>query len=185
MHSVLNSVSGVAIVAEGANLRVTRATSPAESFDVRPSEVSYLLGEARDIYHLGSDDGANFHVFQEDIYRKQEALDLGLILLDSELPIEIRIEAIPVLEEALQFESVSNWLESILYAAPLPRAADISAAIEIARNENTHRVQAILVRLSRHQERIARAHAGLVKSIRIEVEDDETRDKVQRTAADE
>jgi calcineurin-like phosphoesterase family protein len=65
---------------------------------------------------------------------REEALDVSLLLLDGELPDEIRTQAAEDLDECLAVPRALDSLEAVLYAAPLPEMADLPGALRCAQN---------------------------------------------------
>ncbi|HEX3554989.1 MAG TPA: hypothetical protein VIA62_17325 [Thermoanaerobaculia bacterium] len=89
-----------------------------------------------------------------------EALQLSLILLDSELSREIRSEAAEDLDGLLADEECREGLERILFARPLPQEADLSGAL--VHSEQATRVQDLLSQLTDLQPSIVEVHRAWI-----------------------
>jgi hypothetical protein len=119
------------------------------------SELPYLLGEAKDVLILENTTIQTVVKALEQESKFTWALDLTLISLDSELPVEIRLEALAELEQLFADPSIIERVENVLYSAPLPLTADLTTARELC-EAKLRLVHGFLRQLESYQSKIAR-----------------------------
>jgi tetratricopeptide (TPR) repeat protein len=135
MDAVISGRAGTALLIDGNSLF---------SFDVddvnaivprQQSDLPFLLGDGVDLQFFENVEPDQVKQQLELAYDSACALDLTLILLDSELSDEVRKEAVEELEALFADTQIIERLENLLYARPLPDAADIIGALD--RSEET------------------------------------------------
>ena len=89
------------------------------------------------------------------LYQQQEALDLALMLFDEELSAELRKEAATALEDLLKSTDVRSYLETVLYAKPLPVSTDKEGAMKTATGVGAVAVFLFLKALVGRQKQVA------------------------------
>jgi hypothetical protein len=154
MEALISAQAGTALLIDGANLTSIHANAPERAIPRRAEEAHLLFGEGFDLQVLES-------VSRDQVVHQlareadsAEALQLFLILLDSELPGEIRSEAAEELDGLLAERECREGLERILYAHPFPSDADVSGALTHSEGRTT-RVQDLLRQLIDLQPAIA------------------------------
>jgi hypothetical protein len=154
MNAVISGQAGIALLLDGAELSSVHAHSLEEVVRRRSRDVPYLLGDAQDLQFI-EDVGIEEVSSRLTLATSQmDALHLALILLDSELEVDTRRTAAEELEEELEKPDVARFVESVLYAHPLPREGDLSGARSSCTGR-TARVQGMLRNLGRLQPVIA------------------------------
>ena len=78
-----------------------------------------------------------------------------MILLDPDLPEDIRQDGAGELEELFEQEDLILYVESVLYARPLPADADLSGGLSLARAVAAREVSSLLGKLEASQHVIA------------------------------
>ena len=159
MNAVISGQSGVAVLVDGLRLASMHAGSDAAPVDRSPGEVRFLLGDARDLEFLEDIAPEKVRDHLEVATTKYDALHLALILLDRELAHDTRRTAAEELEELLEDEANLRWVESVLYAHPLPKSGDPVGA-RSACTGRTRRTRAFLGRLQLLQSVIAEVHGA-------------------------
>lgn len=157
MNAVISGQSGVAVLVDGLRLASIHAGSDAVVVDRSPGEVRFLLGEARDLEFLEDVAPEEVRELLGLATTKYDALHLALILLDPELAHDTRRTAAEELEELLADEAVLHWVESVLYARPLPKSGDPVGA-RSACTSRTRRTRAFLGKLQLLQAVISEVH---------------------------
>ncbi|HEX6861237.1 MAG TPA: hypothetical protein VF414_00385 [Thermoanaerobaculia bacterium] len=159
MNAVISGQSGVAVLVDGLRLASMQAGSDAAPVDRSPGEVRFLLGDARDLEFLEDIAPDEVRGRLEVATTKYDALHLALILLDPELAHDTRRTAAEELEELLADEAILHWVESVLYAHPLPKSGDPVGA-RSACTGRTRRTRAFLGRLQLLQAVISEVHGA-------------------------
>jgi hypothetical protein len=95
----------------------------------REREIPYLLGDAPDLQFLEGVGVPEVAQRLEAAAVQADALHLALILLDPELPHDVRRDAADELAELLEIEDVREHVEGVLLSHPLPREADPTGAL--------------------------------------------------------
>lgn len=136
MQAVLSPTAGVAFLIDGNRF----ASIDADAFDNpvprRAGDFLHLLGSASDLLFLEDVDPEEVKRRLCQAAREEEALALALICLDSQLTPEVRRESAADLEE--MFEAVVGSLANTLLAHPLPEDADLTGALQLARESQAN-----------------------------------------------
>jgi Flp pilus assembly protein TadD, contains TPR repeats len=94
----------------------------------------------------------------EEHFRRDQALQLILVLLEPGIDIAARREIAECASELLTSDSTSQFVANRLYSAPLPELSDIAGALRVATNGPTHVAHLFLSALAEDQERIRYWH---------------------------
>lgn len=160
MDALISAQAGTALLIQGSDLASIHADSPDEAIPRRAEEAHLLFGEAQDLQVFeGVDRDQVVRRLRREV-DSTEALQLSLILLDPELPGEIRSEAAEELDGLLAEKECREGLERVLFAHPLPQAADLPGAL--AHSEEESRVQGLLRHLEDLQPSIAEVHRAWI-----------------------
>jgi tetratricopeptide (TPR) repeat protein len=151
MDAFVSGQAGVALLIDGDNLMSIHANSMDNVIPRQLSDAHLLLGEAK-WYDILED------VNQEQVCQhlkcaqdKENALQIILIILDSELSADVRQEAVKTLEELLILKHVPEYLECILYARNLPKCADIDTALKFCELTSANLTNDFLKKLNERQ----------------------------------
>lgn len=128
MDAVLSGQAGVALLLDGDELLSMHFEDDGEMLSRSLGEVHLLFAEAQDLEFLenvGLEEVRSHLVLAGT---RVDALHLALNLLDPELSHETRRCVAEDLTELLQDERIARWVESVLFAHPLPRSADLVGA---------------------------------------------------------
>jgi hypothetical protein len=148
MQAVVSGRSRVALLLEGEQLRSLHAGS-SEIVGRREREIPYLLGDPTDLEFLEDVEIPEVALRLEVATAQADALHLALMLLDPQLPPDVRRDAADELAELLEIAGVGEHAESVLLAHPLPGEADLVGALSCcpgraaASRDLLHRVQAL------------------------------------------
>lgn len=154
MDAVISGRVGKALLLEGDSLRSFDVDDPGTLVPMQTSDYQLLFGEAPDLQYLEDTNAAIVARALEFEYNCACALDVALISLDPELSTGLRTEAVGALEELLRDERVLTRLENILYAEPLPPAADLRGALEQCEASRAAAVRVMFEILEHHQQAI-------------------------------
>jgi hypothetical protein len=146
MDAVVSGRAGIALLMDGERLLSLHAGRPGEVVQRHDGEVRWLLGEAKDLEFLENVDLKQIALHLDLASGKADALHLALILLDAGLSHDTRRSAAEELDDLLEVESIVRWVESVLFAHPLPRSADPFGA-RSACTGRTERTRALLGKL--------------------------------------
>jgi len=128
MQAVISGRSGVALLLDGEQLSSLHAGTD-EIVRRRERDIPYLLGEATDLQFLENVETPEVSRRLEIATAQANALHLALILLDPELPQEVRCEASDELDDLLGVAGVRAGVERVLFSQPLPGEADLRGAL--------------------------------------------------------
>jgi tetratricopeptide (TPR) repeat protein len=154
MDAVISGRVGKALLLEGDSLRSFDVDDPGTLVSMVASDYQLLFGDAPDLQFLEDTDAAAVARALEFEHNCACALDVALISLDPELSTELRAEAVGALEELIRDERVLTRLENILYAEPLPPAADLRGALEQCEASRAAAVRTTFEILEHHQQAI-------------------------------
>jgi len=157
VNAIVSGQSGVAILAHAEGLASLHAGRGTEVVRRSPSEARFLLGDALDLQALEN-------VELEEVSRQlalataqMDALHVALLLLDGSLSADTRQEAAAELQELMEDEAVTVFVESVLFAHPLPADADLPGAFA-ACSQETEQTRRFLQRLTYLQDQITAVH---------------------------
>src|SRR5688572_26362438 len=131
MNAIVSGRSGRALLLDGESLKSFEIDDPSTVVPRRRADLPYLFGEAADLRTL---ENTTIESVERELRSDCQftwALDLALISLDSELPDDIRKEALEGLEELLVEQTIVLRLENVLYSKPLPEDADLERALQL------------------------------------------------------
>jgi tetratricopeptide (TPR) repeat protein len=154
MDAVISGRVGKALLLEGDSLRSFDVDDPGTLVSMVASDYQLLFGDAPDLQFLEDTNAAAVARALEFEHNCACALDVALISLDPELSTELRTEAVGALEELIRDERVLTRLENILYAEPLPPAADLRGALEQCEASRAAAVRTTFEILEHHQQAI-------------------------------
>ena len=157
MDAVISGRTGTALLMDGGSLFSFDVDDVDTCVPRQQSDLPFLFGDATDLQFLENVDPDQARHQLELAYNGACALDLTLILLDSELSAGIREEAAEDLEELFTNAQIIEFLESLLYARPLPAAADVTGAIERSDGVGAKPVAAVMQSLLERQPFIRKA----------------------------
>src|SRR5258707_7519297 len=120
MNAVISGTAGRALLVDGKSLMSFDVDDPSKLVVRQQSDLPYLFGEGRDLRLIEDSDIESIARELDAESNLALALDLTLISLDAELEEDIRKDAIHDLDELLVNSRLSERLEGILYARPLP-----------------------------------------------------------------
>jgi tetratricopeptide (TPR) repeat protein len=160
MDAILLANSGAALLLDGASryylhLREIDSTVKRASF-----ESPFFLDKTETLRLLNDVTIEEATEQLKQLYNREEALDLFLILLDGDLSRETRQGAAVALKDALRDDRVTFSLKSILYSRPIPGSVDFTEAEVISEKCDADSVSRLLEAISSRQDVIARAHQG-------------------------
>ena len=114
---------------EGEKLSSIHAGNAGEIIPRRDRDFPYLFQDATDLQFVEDVEVPEVARQLEIATAKADALHLALILLDPQLTPDTRRDAAEELTELLATEGVLEYVEGVLYAHPLPGAADLPGAL--------------------------------------------------------
>ncbi len=130
MQAVISGISRKALVVDGDSLQAFDVDEPTKLIDCHQSDLPYLFGEGRDLRFIEDADLESIGKELKSDSNLTLALDLTLISLDEELEEDIRKDAIQDLDELFTNQQVTEYLERIMYARPLPDDADLPGVLK-------------------------------------------------------
>ncbi len=156
MDAIISGSAGVAIIVDGDELASIHSEAVGKRIPRSPADLDFLLGDSRNL-EVAEDVSQEYVV--EALRRAQdreEALELVLILMDSDLSVEVRQEAADVLESLLESPWVEEYLGAVLYAKELPEGTDIAEAIGHCVSAPSGRIATFLLTLKAEQASISK-----------------------------
>ena len=160
MNAILSGLTGTGFLIEGDRFYAINLDTPDEAVPVEETSIPYFFPDYRTLCFLEDVTAEKAVTKLQELYHGEEALDLALFLFDEELSDELRSEAAEALEELLQEHKVRFYLESVLYAKPLPPSADVKGALNATEKGNAISVSCFLRTLVERQEQIALTRRG-------------------------
>jgi len=178
MNAVISGSSATALLIDGERLTSIHADAIDTPVLRKPADLPFLFGEGNDLQFLENVTYKQVTDHLRSARDKDDALQLTLILLDKELSKKVRQGAAEALEELLnkEFElsfgnlpnktsdklptnnSVSEYLQNVLYAHPLSKNADLDGAKECCELGSAVLVQYFLEKLQELQPIIHEAY---------------------------
>jgi hypothetical protein len=153
MQAIVSGQAGVALLIHGESLSSIHTGRTDEVVRRRQRDVPYLFGDASDLQLIEDVDLPGVVQRLDLATAKADALQLALILLDDELSHDTRRDAADELRDLMQADGVTEWVERVLYARPLPKEADLSGGLSCCPG-NAGSVRDLLVRLRSRQREI-------------------------------
>ena len=129
MDAVISGRAGMALLIDGDSLMSFDVDEPETLLPRRHADLRFLFGEATDLQFIEDIDRSRAEQELERAFNENAALDLALIVLDAELPGEVRNEAAEALNDILSDSRIVERLENVLYGRPLPSDADLTGAL--------------------------------------------------------
>ncbi|HEY0763147.1 MAG TPA: helix-turn-helix domain-containing protein [Pyrinomonadaceae bacterium] len=155
MNAIISGRSGRALLIDGDSLKSFEVDDPSTLTSRQQEDLPYLFGEGSDLRILEDTSIEDVELELRNHCNFTWALDLTLISLDADVPIDIRTESIESLEELLETEETLIQVENVLYAQPLPEDADLKGALELCNPSARNTVHTFLLDLDEFQPRIS------------------------------
>ena len=163
MHAVISGRAGRALVLDGESLTSFDVDDASNLVPRKPPDLPYLFGESQDLRVIEDSDIESISRELKADSDLNFAVDLTLISLDEELEDDIRKDAIQDLNELLAHDKLSECLENIMFARPLPNDADLAGALKFCDKSRLPNAFALLERLDRCQPLISKVREPLNK----------------------
>ncbi len=144
MNAIISGSAGIALIVDGKKLFSIDIDRLGELVPRRADEVRFLFGDARDQWFVEKVDADAARRLLEQEWDRAEALAVTMILLDSGLSEETRLQAAYDLEETLRASGSAARLEAVLYARPLPGSADLAGALRFCAQASANAARALL-----------------------------------------
>lgn len=183
VNAIVSGQSGVAILAHAEGLASLQAGQGTKVVRRSPSEARLLLGDAQDFQALEN-------VELEEVSRRldlataqMDALHIALLLLDGSLSADTRQTAAEELQELMEDEAVTVFVENVLFAHPLPADADLSGALAVC--SPMEQVWIFLKTLIFRQDKIAVVHRAWERIPTLVFGTEEARESVRSVAVQE
>ncbi len=151
MNALISGQAGLALVVDGDRLATIHAHEPDVLVDRHAGELPFLIGEGRDFVPVENASRAEIPRRLQQAQDREDTLELALMLMDPELSDDLRMETAGELEELLSSPDLTRYLESVLYARPLPDSADLEGGLSMAREHGSNEVAGCLERLRGNQ----------------------------------
>jgi len=156
MNALISGRAGRALLIDGDSLKSFEVDDPYTLTSRQQADLSYIFGEAADLRILENTTIEDVAIELRSSCNFTWALDLALISLDTELPKDIRNDAVEDLEELLATNETLDHVENILYAYPLPEDADIKGALELPSSAASSIAHKFLLDLKKFQRKISK-----------------------------
>jgi len=160
MHAVISGRAGRALVLDGESLTSFDVDDASNLVPRKPPDLPYLFGESQDLRVIEDSDIESISRELKADSDLNFAVDLTLISLDEELEDDIRKDAIQDLNELLAHDKLSECLENIMFARPLPNDADLAGALKFCDKSRLPNAFALLERLDRCQPLISKVSSA-------------------------
>jgi hypothetical protein len=159
MQAIFSGEAGVALLVDGETLSSIHAGRTDEVIRRARRDIPYLFGGASDLELVEQVELPQVAHRLEIETAKADALQLALILLDRQLSPDTRRDAAAELKDLQQIEGVTEWVEGVLYARPLPVTADLPGAFSCCSGDAAP-VRGLLRRLSARQKEIREVYCA-------------------------
>jgi tetratricopeptide (TPR) repeat protein len=154
MDAAVSGRAGVGLLLDGERLLSFDVEEPERLVPRNRSDLNYIFGEASDLKFLEDVTHEEAQAALEREYNSSLGLDLCLVLLDPEHSDAVRTDVATELEDLLADPLVLESLENVMYAAPLPGAADLDGAKRLSRTSGADWTEQFLERLGQSQSAI-------------------------------
>jgi tetratricopeptide (TPR) repeat protein len=151
MDAIVSGSAGVAVLLDGDKVASIHTEEPEMVVDRSAADIHLLLGENNNvevIEDVCKDEVVEHLKFTRD---RELALQLFLILLDSELSTSVREEAAAALEDFIGNRYVREQIECVLFAHELPKGIAVDVAFDCCESTNAKLTAGFLRRLLEHQ----------------------------------
>ena len=154
LNAIISGRAGLALLVQDNTLESIHIDALDTTVPRRLEEYHLLFGENDDLEFLENVETDEVRRRLTIAVDREEALDLTLILLDSELSSEVRSDAAQELENLLQNDNIVEQLERIFFAKQLPESADHQGGLEYLKAAASNVAVTFLQRLIDRQPRI-------------------------------
>ncbi len=155
MNAILSGRSGRALIIDGNSLMSFDVNDPSSVVPRQQADLPYLFGEAADLRVLENTTLESVERELRNDCNFTWALDLVLISLDQELAEDIRKKAVDGLNELFSRQNTLEQVESVLYAEPLPKTADLRGVLDLCDSVAGATVHGFFQRLEEFQPKIS------------------------------
>ena len=155
MDALISGQAGVAMLCDGQSAWSVTVDSPEVLTPCAESEVLHLFAGAKDVVSCTGVSREEAVGRMREAWRRDRALRMTLILLDSEEDEETRVMAAECAERHFADGPIEEFVADRLYAAPLPIVADLPGAKLFAGRAKAQAVGRFLEQLDADQPQIA------------------------------
>ncbi|MGH9719502.1 MAG: tetratricopeptide repeat protein [Bryobacteraceae bacterium] len=153
MKALISGQAGVAVLIDKDRLSSLHFGS-SEPIPRSPTDLAFLLADASDVVELSATTLDKAAAALDLSWRQDRALQLILILLDREADDEARRLSAECLKELLTDTNVSEFICNRLFAAPLPKSADLLGSVILAQAGRDETLERLLEELGESQPQI-------------------------------
>lgn len=144
MEALISGRNGVALVVDGDRLASIHVDEPDRMIPRHPREIHFLTGEKSDFFPVEGVSRSEIVRQLTLAHARERSLTLTLILIDPDISDGLRLKVAKKVEDLVKEERVLVFLESVLYAEPLPAQADLHGGLRLACEAGATRVQILL-----------------------------------------
>ncbi|WP_321476171.1 hypothetical protein [uncultured Paludibaculum sp.] len=153
MKAILSGQAGVVVVQDGSTCWSRRVRDDQYN-ECRLEDIPFLFADCYDLMSVASTSPAQAFRVLENEWTHDRALQLVLILLDSDAHLRARNMAASGLEKLFSKETAQQFVLHRLYAYPLPKGADLIGALEFCARESCRIARDLLFTLRDDQQNI-------------------------------
>jgi tetratricopeptide (TPR) repeat protein len=153
MQAFVSGQAGVVLLVDGERLASLHADRPDKMVSRSRRDIPFLFRDVTDLEVFEGMDVPKATARLELATAQADGLQLALLLLDPQLPADLRQEAAAELTGLLATPEVTDWIESVLYSQPVPGDGDLAGALGLCRDAGL--VRDLLLRLQAHQDATA------------------------------
>lgn len=151
MNAIISGTAEIAIIIDGDNMWTLSANDKNPNRKVLPSDLHHIIGYAKDLRFLEDVEAKDIAKELHHALACEQALQLGLMLLDPTLSDSLREKTACVLEQLTWNEEILEYLFDILYSTPLPKSSDINGALGACQRAKATLLYQYYFRLQDHQ----------------------------------
>src|SRR5437764_7200631 len=160
MQAAISGIARKAVIVDGDSVKLFDVDNPAQVVDCQRADIPYIFGDGLDLRFIADTNIESVTAELKSESNLRLALDLTLISLDNELEEDIRRDAFRDLDGLIRDEDLVSRLEGIMYARPLPEAADVETALTICKASAPNYSFSFLTSLARRQSVISDVSAA-------------------------
>lgn len=157
MNAIVSGLAGVALLLEEASAASLRVGAGNVATPCQPEDFHLLFGDAGDLQFLEDVDISEVVERLASESTKELSLQLALVFLDSSFSRRTRLSAAEELEGLFRQEVVTDFVNNVFYARPLPEGTVSSETLECI-PKGVERFRLFIETLWRNQTHIADIH---------------------------
>jgi tetratricopeptide (TPR) repeat protein len=182
MRAIVSGVAGIVLLIDREQMRAIHRDDADTDILWTPSDLHFHLAGVSDlrVYEDIDREAALVHLLEA--IREEDALQVSLLLLDPEIPVDIREQATLDLEELIDVPEVDRFMKCLFAARQLPEKSDIESALGCCERADAQRTLSFLNGVKEDQPAVAMVRAAWDSASTRSLGSDDDRKRAEHTA---